>query len=562
MQYSDGILIFVIMLTLSNSSYSTTTVYDVSTPQLNTFCEVLSNLSQRNVSSDNNASVEVVHVLGDGILQLNEMCVVTFIGVHPPNVFRIQCTSTSRFQCSASDPCFHFNTSSSTAVSVISIEIIGCSFVGGGVRVDSTSLSLVVSSSVFSGKGLQPLIETSSAQNVTIQSTNVTDGGGRLATVGGCVSIKGVKGFVFFDSVTVSNCASLSHAGCVCITGDNTTGFKDLKGLPADFFGTDVVIRNSLFEKGKTLTRGGVLAVRFMRSLVVEDTTIQHGRAAGEGCLQAVNIGPGDVVFRRVTIRNCTGDPGNNGCGNISPHNGTNMILEDMNLMDCVTAADYGFQVGNTDNLIVRRIRTYNTTCGGKCSALMVGVVGKTNVIEDIHIERSMSQSASLCLFDLNNVILQNVGFNDVTATGNESMFRIVNSTNVALQNIVATKATALRQPCGFSMVSGNENISLNNVRLSCAILGVSRYFSTTKETLFVPRMQYGFTEMNLTSLHFTTTTTTKRERNIPIMNTTSSPAGRVARRDIITSVVSSMVVIVELISVSGDGVVMTSLVG
>eukprot|EP00759_Apiculatamorpha_spiralis_P000887 PhF_6_TR10367/c0_g2_i4/m.16108 len=131
------------------------------------------------------------------------------------------------------------------------VRLSNCTFRGGAAFTIENTLTVTVSNCVFNGRNVDTPLWIHNSIDVVIVDSLFEDGLGQsIWKGGGCLSISGVTGQVELVRVTARRCsAGLPGGGCVIVTGDNSTSFREMLDtvLPSESYGGFVRIESSLF---------------------------------------------------------------------------------------------------------------------------------------------------------------------------------------------------------------------------------------------------------------------------------------------------------------------------
>eukprot|EP00759_Apiculatamorpha_spiralis_P000883 PhF_6_TR10367/c0_g2_i1/m.16102 len=93
--------------------------------------------------------------------------------------------------------------------------------------------------------------------------------------------------------------------GCLIVTGDNSTSFREMLDtvLPSESYGGFVRIESSLFEYcvSRGLAMSAIVAVMYMRHVDITSSTFRHGISHNSACVLIQRIGNGTYSTTPVT---------------------------------------------------------------------------------------------------------------------------------------------------------------------------------------------------------------------------------------------------------------------
>eukprot|EP00759_Apiculatamorpha_spiralis_P020620 PhF_6_TR25879/c0_g1_i1/m.36587 len=235
---------------------------------------------------------------------------------------------------------------------ISSFSIAGCTLHGTGIVFNAKG-NLTILDSSFDGLNNQVPINVYSAGFVFMRNSIVIKGISRSLSIGGgCMSIRGVRGGVILQNVTVRNCSSTRSGGCVYINGDTYIGYDEpvVGFTPLYKYGGAVQLDSCLFEYCYARASAGVLAIMLMNSTEVTNSVFRHGASISyEGCMLVREIGYGRVNITNINIKNCTTPNGITGCLTVALFDAEEtlaapapLVLQNIELLDCVAPTAAG----------------------------------------------------------------------------------------------------------------------------------------------------------------------------------------------------------------------------
>eukprot|EP00759_Apiculatamorpha_spiralis_P004849 PhF_6_TR12923/c0_g1_i1/m.20388 len=361
-------------------------------------------------------------------------------------------------------PCF------SVSGSQASLTLHGCVILGLAVEYNTELGDLTLDGCVLDGEWGPTPVNVERANRVTIRNTTVMRGAdSAFFQGGGCISLRHVRDSVSIVNSSILNCSSRRNGGCVHVAGCVIQSVSDM----CDPYGGNVTVTSSTFECCRTeASPGGLLSVRFMSSVVLNNNIFRHGTAhMSEGCVEIFAISPGIINLQSNTAYNCTSETSCNGCVGISSQDKNSSLspitIADLTAHHCQAQCVAGVGISNSRAVDMKRVTVSDcvaeNTTGG---CLVVNDVAAGVVATDTRLYNCVAVTTGGGMSIFNTKFIELNRFTVFNAYGTMGGGLYAEDSNVSIRDSVMWNASASEGPC--FMIHGNATLTLTNVKLQC----------------------------------------------------------------------------------------------